>query len=65
MFDHLDNIIPNGFIDQSQWYTALCLLWSGQNDRCRADLEKIVEKKQHAYLEKAGELLEAMDNNGL
>jgi len=65
MFDHLDNIEPNNFIDQSEWYTALCLLWSGQKDRCRVDLEKILSQNTHAYHGKATELLEAMDGNGI
>jgi len=48
-FDHIDNIVPNNFIDQSQWYSALCLLQSGQIDRCKEDLNTIISKSSHAY----------------
>lgn len=64
-FDHLDNIQPNGFIDQSEWYTALCLLYSDQVDRCRADLQRIVAHEKHAYHKEANDLLADLDRNAL
>lgn len=65
LFDHLDNIVPNNFIDQSQWYSALCLLQSGQIDRCKEDLNVIIAKGSHAYHSKAAALLSDLNQNGL
>ena len=57
MFDHLDNIVPNNFIDQSQWYSTLCLLQSDQIERCKEDLNVIIAKGSHAYSSEAEALL--------
>lgn len=64
-FDHLDNIVPNGFVDQSEWYSALCLLYSDQIERCKSDLENIVQHKKHTYHKEATALLADLDRNGL
>ena len=64
-FDLLDNIVPNGFLDQSEWYSALCLLYSEQLPRCREAMALISKQKKHAYKHRAAELLRAMDRNGL
>ena len=65
MFDHLDNLQPNNFIDQSQWYTALCLLRSDQIDRCKEHLNTISTRPKHTYKQQAKELLADLDANGI
>ena len=64
MFDHLDRIVPNNFKDQSEWYIALCLLNSGQNDRCLDQLVTILDHRAHAYSQEAEDLKEDLESNG-
>lgn len=53
--DFLERWHGKTFRDETEWYSALCLLCSGQNDRARAALEAIAARPKHTYGERARE----------
>ena len=57
---HLDFLERSGnqnFKDQVEWYTALCWLCSGQNDRALHQAQWIVARTSHTYQEEARALV--------
>jgi thioredoxin-like negative regulator of GroEL len=64
--DHLDNSNVRGFKDQSEWYTLLCWVCSGQNARALPEAQRIAAQPRHSYKREAGELatvLQGLENS--
>jgi tetratricopeptide (TPR) repeat protein len=48
------------FIDEADWYTVLCWLCSGQEDRARNGARRIAQGRPHTYKAQAAALLKAL-----
>ncbi|HRH37961.1 MAG TPA: hypothetical protein PK760_06435 [Flavobacteriales bacterium] len=58
--DHLENSNMDGFKDQCEWYTVLCWLCSGQNDRALDGAKAIAEAAHHTYKSEAQRIVDAL-----
>ncbi len=58
--DHLENSNVKGFRDQTEWYTLLCWVCSGQLERALPEARRIAAAK-HTYSKQAKELVADLD----
>lgn len=59
--DHLERSnLGENYRDQTEWYTVLCWLCSGQLDRAQKGARDIAEGRRHTYKKQARELVEAL-----
>lgn len=59
--DRLETSNEKGFLDQCEWYTAVCHVCSNQPERALSDARAIADKPQHTYSDQAEELIEALE----
>ncbi len=59
--DHLEHSNLQGYEDQTDWYTVVCWVCSGQLDRARSGAQKIAKGRKHTYTGEATELLAQLD----
>lgn len=58
--DHLERGNLRQFVDEADWYTVLCWLCSGQEERARDGARRIAESGKHTYKADAAKLLKAL-----
>lgn len=63
--DHLDNSNLSDFKDQTEWYTVVCWVCSGQLDRALVGARKIVQGRRHNYKREAEQLIAALEKAGV
>jgi thioredoxin-like negative regulator of GroEL len=59
--DRLETSNEKGFLDQCEWYTAVCHVCSNQPERALSDARAIAEKPQHTYSEQAKDLVKTLE----
>jgi hypothetical protein len=59
--DHLENSNLKDFRDQTQWYTVVCWVCSGQLDRALAGARRIAEGPPHTYRSEARRLVKELE----
>ena len=57
--DHLENSSVSGFRDQTEWYTVLCWVCSGQLERALPEVRRIAGST-HTYKEQAARLADEL-----
>ncbi|MBX2979314.1 MAG: hypothetical protein KF905_08475 [Flavobacteriales bacterium] len=62
--DHLRNTNLKDYADPVQWYTVICWLCSGQNDRALTGARGIATGRRHTYQKEAKDLVKALEALG-
>lgn len=60
--DHLENSNVKDFRDQTEWYTVICWICSGQLDRAQPEAQRIAALPRHTYKKEAASLLEELES---
>lgn len=58
--DRLEHSTEQGFSDQCEWYTVLCWLCSGQQDRALGGARLVASQERHTYKKQAVRLVEEL-----
>jgi hypothetical protein len=59
--DHLERANVLSVRDQTEWYTLLCWVCSGQLERALPEAERIAGMKRHTYAKEAADLVTALE----
>ena len=62
--DHLENSNLGDYRDQTEWYTVVCWVCSGQPDRALTGARKIAQGRRHTYKREAERLIAALEKPG-
>jgi tetratricopeptide (TPR) repeat protein len=63
--DHLENsTLAESYRDQTEWYTVVCWVCSGQLDRALAGARRIAEGRRHTYQREAEQLVKELGKGG-